>query len=671
MTCAGCQATVTKALAETPGVHQANVNLIAHSASVEFDESATSVEQLIRRVESAGYGASRPEASLEEVRAAEVKTLTRDAAIAIGAGILAMTAGMATMSDHRWNWLWFALTAFVLAGPGRRFFRKAAAALIRGTTNMDVLVALGTGAAFGYSAWQTFHNAHPVYYEAAIWIIALILTGRALEARATKRTMAALERLKSLAPATATVVRMLKEEEIPIAQIRRGEIVMIKPGQRVPVDGVVISGASAVDESMLTGEPLPLDKSPGDGVLAGTVNQTGALRVRASHVAAESALERVVKLLREAQASRAPMQALADRVSAWFVPTVMVLAAATFAATWSLERAIAVVIISCPCAMGLAVPAAIMVAMGRAADLGVLIKNGEALERLARVDTLAFDKTGTLTEGRPAVQSIEPAPDHTETDVLRWAAAVERSSEHPIAKGILAEAARRRIAPIPTAENFVAQPGWGAMARVDGKLVSVSKANEGVGVDVSVDEERIGRLTFADPVKVGAREAVRSLRDLKLVMLTGDQKLNAHRVAAELEIGDVRADLKPAGKLAALAALAEEGHLVAMAGDGINDAPALAQAYVGIAMGNGSDIAIEAADVTLLKGSLDRLARAIRLARATVSTMRANLFWAMIYNVIAIPLAAFGWLDPVIAAGAMALSSLSVVANSLRLRRAG
>lgn len=671
MTCAGCQAAVTKALAQAPGVREARVNLMAHAATVEFDETATTPERLITAVESAGYGASLPEADVDEAREQERRRLEREAMIALGVGVLAMTVGMATMGDPRANWIWMGVTAFVLAGPGRRFFVKAASALRHGSTNMDVLVALGTGAAFGYSAWQTVRAAHPVYYEAAIWIIALILTGRTLEARATKRTMTALARLKSLAPTTATVVRMLKEEEIPIGQIRVGEIVVIKPGQRVPVDGTVISGASAVDESMLTGEAMPADKASGDAVLAGTMNQTGALRVRAAHVAAQSTLERVVKLLKEAQSSRAPLEALADRVSGWFVPLVVVLALITLAATQSLERAIAVVIISCPCAMGLAVPAAIMVAMGRAADLGVLIKNGEALERLARVDTLAFDKTGTLTEGKPVVQSIERAPDHTEHDVLRWAAAVERSSEHPIAKGVLAEAMRRKITGIPMAENFMAQPGWGAMARVEGKLVAVSKAAEGVGVEVSVDDEKIGRLTFTDPLKAGAKQAVRELRFLKLVMLTGDQKLNAHRVAAELEIGDVRADLKPADKLAALAQLAQEGRYVAMAGDGINDAPALAQSYVGIAMGHGSDIAIEAADVTLLNGSLDRIARAIRLARATVATMRMNLFWAMIYNVIAIPAAAFGLLNPVLASAAMALSSLSVVANSLRLRRAG
>lgn len=676
MTCAGCQATVQRALERAPGVATANVNLLAHRATVEFDESATGEAKLIDAVQETGYGAAplKPDEDPATARDAEVRELRRDAAIAVAAGVLAMTVGMALMHDQRIDWAWLLVTLGVLAGPGRRFFIKAFQGLRHGSTNMDVLVALGTGAAFGYSAWQTVRGAQPVYYEAAIWIIALILVGRLLEARATRQTMTALGRLKSLEPKTARVERMLSEIEIPIAEIRRGEIVLVKPGERIPVDGTVLSGASAVDESMLTGEPLPLDKESGDAVLAGTVNQTGAMRIKATHIAAESALERVVKLLGQAQASRAPLQALADRVSAVFVPVVVAIAALVLLLTGSVERAVTVLIISCPCAMGLAVPAAIMVAMGRAAELGVLIKNGEALERLAKIDTLVFDKTGTLTEGKPVIESVEPAPDHTETDVLRWAAAVERFSEHPLARGVLRGAAVRKISGVPTATNFTAQPGWGAIARVDGKLVSVSKSATGeVGVDVSVDEERIGRLKFTDPIKADARAAVTELGTMldKLVMLTGDQSVNAHRVAAELEIGDVRANLTPADKLAALTALTEEGRHVGMTGDGINDAPALAQAYVGIAMGNGSDIAMEAADVTLLHGSLARLARAVRLARATVLTMRLNLFWAMIYNIVAIPVAALGLLNPIVASGAMALSSLSVVANSLRLRRAG
>lgn len=676
MTCAGCQATVQRALANTPGVATANVNLLAHRATIEFDESATGETKLIEAVKETGYGAAllQPDEDPLKARDAEVRELRRDAAIAVAAGVLAMTLGMMLMHDARINWIWLIATLGVLAGPGRRFFIKAFQGLRHGSTNMDVLVALGTGAAFGYSAWQTIRSALPVYYEAAIWIIALILVGRLLEARATRQTMTALGRLKSLEPKTARVERMLREIEIPISEIRRGEIVLVKPGERIPVDGTVLSGASAVDESMLTGEPLPLDKESGDAVLAGTVNQTGAMRIKATRIAADSALERVAKLLGEAQASRAPLQALADRVSAVFVPVVIAIAALVLLLTGSVERAVTVLIISCPCAMGLAVPAAIMVAMGRAAELGVLIKNGEALERLAKIDTLAFDKTGTLTEGKPMIESVEPAPDHTETDVLRWAAAVERFSEHPLARGVLREAAARRIGSIPAATNFTAQPGWGAMARVDGKLVSVSKSPGGeVGVDVRVDEERIGRLKFTDPVKADARATVSELSTMldKLVMLTGDQSVNAHRVAAELEIGDVRANLTPADKLAALTALTEEGRHVGMTGDGINDAPALAQAYVGIAMGNGSDIALEAADVTLLHGSLARLARALHLARATVLTMRLNLFWAMIYNIVAIPVAALGLLNPVVASGAMALSSLSVIFNSLRLRRVG
>ena len=680
MTCAGCQATVERSLAAAPGVTAARVNLLQHQAVIQFDEARTSPAALITEVTKTGYGAALPmkgtaaeaQEALEVRREREYQELKRKAIITSAIALAAMTLGMATMHDPRWHWLWLFAAVYVMAGPGRQFYTRAWSAITHGGTNMDVLVALGTGAAFLYSVAQTINGGHDIYFEAAITIIALVLVGRTLEARATRQTSQALRQLANLQPPVATVVRMFVEQQVPAAEVRLGEIVVVKPGERVPVDGLVLSGSSAIDESMLTGEPMPVTKNSGDAVSAGTVNSLGALRFKATRVGSDTTLEHVLRLLREAQTSRAPLEQLADRVSAIFVPAVVLVAIATFG-IWlalgqplgiALSRAIAVLIISCPCAMGLAVPAAVMVATGRGAVLGILIRGGDALERLARVQRIAFDKTGTLTVGRPAVHSSVP------DEVLRWAAAVERYSEHPLAKGILEETQRRGI-PIGTAEHFTAVPGQGVSGIVDGRSVVVG-SHERARAQVTLDGQLLGTIDFTDALRPEAVAAVAALKQLGLVpsLLSGDRSSAVEEVARAVGITDFAGGLLPAGKLARVRAWQQSGDVVAMVGDGINDAPALAQADAGIAMGTGTDIAREAAHVTLLSGHLERVERAIRLGRAAVRVMKQNLFWAMVYNTIAIPAAALGLMNPIAASAAMALSSFSVVLNSLRLRRA-
>ena len=680
MTCAGCQSTVERALAGAPGVTAARVNLLQHQAVIQYDEGRTSPGALIAQVTATGYGAALPEQgtaaqaqeALEVRREREYQEVKQKAMITSAIAVVAMTVGMATMHNPRWHWLWLLAAAYTMAFPGRQFYTRAWSVVRHGGTNMDVLVALGTAAAFVYSVVETIRGGHDIYFEAAITIIALVLVGRALEARATRQTSQALRQLANLQPPVATVVRMFVEQQVPAAEVRLGEMVVVKPGERVPIDGVVLSGASAIDESMLTGEPMPVSKKAGDTVSAGTINSLGALRLKATRVGSDTTLEHVLRLLREAQTSRAPLEQLADRVSAVFVPAVVLVAIVTFGG-WlflgaslgiALTRAIAVLIISCPCAMGLAVPAAVMVATGRGAALGILIRGGDALERLARVRRIAFDKTGTLTLGRPVVQSM------VTDEVLRWAAAVERYSEHPLAKGILEEA-RQRGMQIGTAVEFVAVPGEGVSGVVDGHRVSVG-SNERARVSVTVDGQILGTIDFTDAVRPEAAAAVASLKELGLrpSLLSGDRSAAVEEVARAVGITDFAGGLLPAGKLARIRAWQQAGEVVAMVGDGINDAPALAQADAGIAMGTGTDIAREAAHVTLLSGHLERVERAVRLGRAAVRVMKQNLFWAMVYNAIAIPAAALGMMSPVAASAAMALSSFSVVLNSLRLRRA-
>ncbi|HZQ90973.1 MAG TPA: heavy metal translocating P-type ATPase [Terriglobales bacterium] len=664
----------------------------------------------------------------------ELRDMTRRFWVAVALATPAVLLGMSDLIpgqplQHLFGmraigWIQLVLSTPVVLLAGAPFFERGWASVRNRSANMFTLIAMGTGVAYAYSAVavlapQIFPPAFrengtaPVYFEVAAAITALVLLGQVLELRARSQTSSAIRALLDLAPKTARVLRDDGgEQDIPLAQVVKGDRLRVRPGEKIPVDGVVLEGASAVDESMITGESVPVDKGPGDKVVGGTLNGWGALLMRAERVGSETLLAQIVRLVAQAQRSRAPIQRLADRISAWFVPAVIVIAALSFAGwmLWgpeprlahALVGAVAVLIIACPCALGLATPMAIMVATGRGASAGVLIKNAEALERFEKVDTLVVDKTGTLTEGKPRLVSVIAAADQDERELLRLAASLERNSEHPLAGAVVA-GARERGAELAEPERFESLTGRGVTGRVLGREVMVGKQEmisatvagatallrraeelrrEGQTVIfVAVDGRPAGLLGLADTLKPSAAEAVRALRaeGMRLVMLTGDNSTTAAAVARSLGLGngEFQAEVAPDQKAAAVKRLQEQGRRVAMAGDGINDAPALAQADVGIAMGTGADVAIESADITLLKGDLRGTVRARRLSRATMRNIRQNLFFAFAYNALGVPVAAgvlypfFGLLlSPILAAAAMSFSSVSVISNSLRLRKA-
>jgi Cu+-exporting ATPase len=727
MTCAACSARVQRALERTPGVSSANVNLMTSMASVSYDPSTVTPGRLVGAIRDTGYGAELPaaDASVEAMvdaqdaaRDEEMRDLRRKLALSLFAAAVTMAIhpGIGRIGDEAGRWLLLAVTVPIVGWAGRHFYTRAWAAFRHRGADMNTLVALGTGAAFSYSLivtladdWFRARGIEPhVYYEAVVWIIALVLLGNLLEARAKSRTSGAIRRLASLRPSTARVVRDGVEQDIPLGHLRPGDEGIVRPGETISADGLVLDGVSHVDESMLTGEPIPVRKAAGDTVVGGTLNRNGALRFRVERVGADTVLSRIIRLVQQAQGSKAPIQRVADRISAVFVPVVIAIAALTFV-VWllvgpepaylhGLVSAVTVLIIACPCAMGLAVPTAVMVSTGRGAELGILIKGGEPLERIGRLDTVVFDKTGTLTEGRPAVQRIV-ADD--ESAILGFAAAVERLSEHPLGEAIVEAAVARGLTP-GTVDGFESRTGRGVTGRVEGRSVAAGniallrelKADPGrfaeaadrLAVDgltpvyVAVDGQVGGLIGITDPVKPGSRDAVAALQamGLQTVMLTGDTAGTAASVARAIGIDRLVAEVLPERKLEEVRGLQEEGRIVAMVGDGLNDAPALAQADVGIAMGTGTDVAMEAGDITLMRGDPLGVARAIGLGRRTMRVIRQNLFWAFIYNVICIPVAAgvlypgFGLrLTPAMAAAAMAVSSVSVVTNSLRLRRHG
>ncbi|HKR07705.1 MAG TPA: heavy metal translocating P-type ATPase [Gemmatimonadaceae bacterium] len=721
MTCAACQARVQRALQSEPGVSDATVNLVTASAAVAYDPASVTPQRLVDAVRATGYDAALPVsddvvASSAEAEVARARGLTVKAIVSVVAGGLAMALSMAAMGSQAANYTLLALTLLIIGWAGRGIYTAAWNALRHRSADMNVLVMLGTAAASSYSIVATVAPglfarngiAPAVYYEAVIFIIGLVLAGRAIEARARVTTTGALRRLAMLLPNTARVMRGQTWQDVPLSDVRRGDAVLVRPGERVPVDGRISDGSSEIDESMLTGEPLPVAKSAGDFVVGGTVNTTGSFQYAATSVGSDSVLARIAKLMRDAQLSRAPVQQLADRVSGVFVPTVLGIALLTLV-VWlamtglpglphAIVAAVSVLIIACPCAMGLAVPTAVMVATGRGAELGLLIKGGEILQRAGDVDMVVFDKTGTITEGRPLVSRVVPVAGRSEVQLLELAAPLESHSEHPLATAIVKKAGELRVEHARV-ESFRSLTGSGVTGTIDGKVAAVGNAElmRELGVDLSTTERGsspqsgeselfvaedgrlVGSIVVSDVVRSTSRAAIDRLRELGVdsVLVTGDRRGPAMSTASAVGIETVIAEVLPEEKVEAVRKLQRDGRVVAMVGDGVNDAPALAQADVGMSMPKGTDIAVEASDVALLRSDLTSVPTVISLSRRTMRTMRQNLFWAFVYNVIGIPIAAgvlyplLGvLLNPVIASAAMALSSVSVVLNSLRLRTA-
>ena len=673
MTCAACAVRVEKKLNKLHGVSAA-VNYATERASVAFDAATVSPEQLVAAVESAGYGASLPGGeAIEEVDRTPTDGLRRR--LILSAVLTLPVLALAMIPPLRfqgWEWVSLLLATPVVLWGGWPFHRAAFVNARHGAATMDTLISIGTLAAWSWSLVALVLDEGELYFEVASVVTVFILMGRYFEARAKRRAGAALKALLELGAKDVALVGPDGEERrVPVEELRVGDLFVVRPGEKIATDGVIESGQSSVDTSLLTGESVPVDVGPGDDAIGATVNVSGRLVVRATHVGADTAVAQIGRLVTEAQAGKAPVQRLADRISAVFVPIVIAIAIATLGfwlgsgsdPAFAFAAAVSVLIIACPCALGLATPTALLVGSGRGAQLGVLIKGPEMLEQTRRATTIVLDKTGTVTEGQMTLVGVETLNGASRAEVLRLAGAVEDASEHPVARAV-ADAARAELGVLPAATEFRNLPGQGVVGVVEGVEVTVDRAG------VHWDGELRARLVVEDTVKPTSAEAIRELRALGLtpVLLTGDSEATARRVAEEVGIERVLAEVYPGDKAAEVRRLQAEGETVAMVGDGVNDAPALAQADLGIAIGTGADVAIEASDLTLVSGDLRAAVDAIRLSRRVLATIKGNLFWAFAYNVAAIPLAVAGYLNPIVAAAAMAFSSVFVVSNSLRLR---